>query len=163
VSHQLLGLAQCERAFVVILEVKDDDSGARTFPTNRVRPARFALGTRLSGSGFCKGLAAPAVAGGSDACCCGAIKFDWATNNDDDDASNGCWDSREGVNVKPREVESDGRKSSLSRSGFPVAASEAACIDRPLAGPDSECCGGAPGKVEVIYPIVWSGEGAPYE
>lgn len=65
--------------------------------------------------------------------------------------------------MKLREAECDGRKSSLSRSGFPIAASETACIDRPLAGPDSECCrGGAPGKAEAMYPTVWSGEGVPY-
>lgn len=65
--------------------------------------------------------------------------------------------------MKPREAETGGRRSSLSRSGLPLLASEAACIDRLVAGPDSECCsGGAVGRAEARNPMEWSGEGVPY-
>jgi hypothetical protein len=67
------------------------------------------------------------------------------------------------VNVKLREAERGCRRSSLSRSGLPPLASDAACIDRLVADPESECCsGGAVGKAEVMNPIEWSGEEVPY-
>jgi hypothetical protein len=64
--------------------------------------------------------------------------------------------------VKLREAES-GRRSSLSKGVFPLLASEAACIDRLVAGPDSVCCSsGVVGRAEAMYPREWSGEGVVY-